>query len=46
MKEPVSVSGSQVDLYSGIFGGPTNRPVQPLYGREVIQSVGPAAVAH
>lgn len=46
LKEPITLSGSQVDLYSGIFGGPTNRPVQPLFGREVIQSFGPTTVAH
>ena len=46
LKDAVTMSGSQIDLYTGIFGGPTNRPVQPLFGREVIQSEGPAMVAH
>ena len=46
LKDAVTLSGSQIDLYTGIFGGPTNRPIQPLFGREVIQSEGPAMVAH
>ena len=46
MKEPVTMNGSQIELYSGIFGGSTNRPVQPAFGREIIQSSGPATVAH
>ena len=46
LKEPVTLSGSQVELYSGIFDGSTNRPVQPQFGRELIQSLGPASVAH
>lgn len=46
LKDPVTMNGSQIELYSSIFGGPTNRPVQPLFGREIIQSSGPATVAH
>jgi len=46
LKEPVAISGSQVDLYAGLFETPTNRPLQPQNGREIIQSPGPAAVAH
>ncbi len=46
LKDPVTMNGSQVELYSGIFDTPTNRPVQPMFGREIIQSSGPATVAH
>lgn len=46
LKEPVTMNGSQVELYSSIFGGSTNRPVQPVFGREIIQSSGQATVAH
>jgi carbonic anhydrase len=45
LKEPVTMSSGQIEMYSSIFGGPTNRPVQPLQGREIITN-GPPALAH
>ena len=39
MKEPMTVSKSQVEKFKGLFKGNTNRPVQPLYGRVISESV-------
>jgi carbonic anhydrase len=45
LKEPVTMSSGQVEMYSSIFDGITNRPVQPLQGRDVITNTAPA-MAH
>jgi carbonic anhydrase len=46
LREPMTLSGGQIDMYASLFDTPTNRPVQSLFGREIIQSFGPATVAH
>lgn len=45
LKDPATMSGGQVEMYSSIFDGPSNRPVQPLQGRDVITN-GPPSFAH
>ena len=45
LKEPVTMSTGQVEMYTSIFETPTNRPVQPVQGREVITNGAPA-LAH
>jgi len=37
MKQPLRVSPGQVDAFAALMGGPTNRPVQPLNSRVVLQ---------
>lgn len=39
MKQPLTVSKTQVEKFSKLFGGPTNRPVQPLNGRVIVEQV-------
>ena len=39
MKQPMTVSKSQVEKFKAIAHGNTNRPVQPLYGRVISESV-------
>ena len=39
MKEPMTVSKSQVEKFKALVHGNTNRPVQPLYGRVISESV-------
>jgi carbonic anhydrase len=39
MKEPMTVSKSQVEKFKSLVHGNTNRPVQPLYGRVISESV-------
>lgn len=39
MKEPMTVSKSQVENFKALVHGITNRPVQPLYGRVISESV-------
>lgn len=46
LKEAVSISSAQVQKYNKTFGGPTNRPVQPLHEREIIEGSGHSPVAH
>jgi carbonic anhydrase len=46
MKEAVGISAAQVQQYSKTFGGPTNRPVQPLHDREIIEGSGTSPLAH
>ena len=46
MKEAVAVSSAQVRQYNKTFGGPTNRPVQPLHDREIIEGSGHSPLAH
>ncbi len=45
LRDPLTISSGQIEMYSSIFGGPTNRPVQPLQGREIITNGSPA-LAH
>ena len=45
LKEPVTMSSGQVEMYTSIFETQTNRPVQPVQGREVITNGAPA-LAH
>ncbi len=45
LKDPTTMSGGQLEMYSSIFGGPTNRPVQPIQGREIITN-GTPVLAH
>jgi carbonic anhydrase len=45
LKDPITMSSGQVEMYSSIFEGATNRPVQPLQGRDVITNTAPA-MAH
>lgn len=37
LKEPVSVSKSQVQAFSKVMGHPNNRPVQPLNARQILK---------
>ncbi|MBW3730094.1 carbonic anhydrase [Aeromonas dhakensis] len=37
MKQPVQVSQAQIDAFKAVMHHPNNRPVQPLYGRLVLQ---------
>ena len=46
MQESIPMSAGQVDMYSSIFGANTNRPVQPVFTRQIIESIGPTDVAH
>ena len=39
MKQPMTVSKSQLEKFKAIAHGNTNRPVQPLYGRVISESV-------
>jgi carbonic anhydrase len=39
MTTPLTVSKAQVEKYSKVFGGPTNRPVQALNGRVIVEQV-------
>lgn len=45
LKDPITMSSGQIEMYTSIFHGPTNRPVQPLQGREIITN-GPPVLAH
>lgn len=45
LKAPLTMSGAQIEMYGSIFEGPSNRPVQPLQGRDVITNA-PPLVAH
>jgi carbonic anhydrase len=45
MKDPITISSGQLEMYTSIFDGSTNRPVQPLQGREILTNVAPA-MAH
>jgi carbonic anhydrase len=45
MKDPISISSGQLEMYTSIFEGTTNRPVQPLHKREVLTNATPA-LAH
>jgi len=45
LKEPVNMSSGQVEMYTSIFDAPTNRPVQPIQGREIITNGAPS-LAH
>ncbi len=46
LKEAVAISSAQVQQYNKTFGGPTNRPVQPLHERDIIEGTGQSPVAH
>jgi carbonic anhydrase len=46
MKDAQAVSSAQVQQYNQIFGGPTNRPVQPLHDRDIIEGSGQGPLAH
>ena len=46
LKDSMPVSTAQVQQYNKTFGGPTNRPVQPLHDREIIEGSGNATLAH
>jgi carbonic anhydrase len=46
MKSPLTVSKGQVDKYASLFGGPTNRPVQALNGRVIVEQVPAEGGAH
>jgi carbonic anhydrase len=39
MKTPLTVSKAQVEKFVKLFGGPTNRPVQALNGRMIVEQV-------
>ncbi len=45
LKDPVTMSSGQIEMYTSVFHGPTNRPVQPLQGREIITN-GTPSLAH
>jgi carbonic anhydrase len=45
MKDPITMSSGQLEMYTSIFEGSTSRPVQPLQGREVLSNT-PPAMAH
>lgn len=36
MKKPIVASQGQIDLFTQIMGGPTNRPVQPINARPIL----------
>jgi carbonic anhydrase len=40
-KEPLHLSADQISQYRALMGGPTNRPLQPLNGRAVVEAIGP-----
>ena len=42
LQQPVNISSGQVEMYTSIFEGSTNRPVQPLQGRDIITNKQPA----
>jgi carbonic anhydrase len=46
MKNAMTVGKRQVDLYAKTFGGPTNRPVQPIHDREITEGSGGVPMAH
>ena len=46
MKTPMTVSKAQVDKFSKLFKTVTNRPVQALNGRMIIEQLPPEAGAH
>lgn len=46
MKTPLTVSKSQVEKFSKLFGGATNRPVQALNGRLIVEQVPAEGGAH
>ncbi len=45
LQQPISISAGQVEMYSSIFEGSTNRPVQPIQGRDILTNKTPV-VAH
>ncbi len=45
MKDPITMSSGQLEMYTSIFDGSTNRPVHPLQGREIWTNTAPA-LAH
>jgi hypothetical protein len=45
LANPITLSSGQIEMYTSIFGGPTNRPIQPLQGRDVITN-GTPVLAH
>lgn len=45
MTSPLTMSSGQVEVYSSIFQGPTNRPRQPLKGRQVLTN-SPLSQSH
>lgn len=46
MKSPLTVSKAQVDKFAKLFGGPTNRPVQALNGRLIVEQMPAEGGAH
>lgn len=46
MKTPLTVSKAQVEKFAKLFGGPTNRPVQALNGRLIVEQVPAEGGAH
>jgi carbonic anhydrase len=40
-KENLTLSADQISQYVALMHGPTNRPLQPLNGRAVVQASGP-----
>ena len=45
LQDPLRMSSGQVEMYSSIFQGPTNRPVQPVNGRDILTNK-PPLLAH
>jgi carbonic anhydrase len=45
LQQPINISAGQVEMYTSIFEGSTNRPVQPMQGRDIITNKQPA-MAH
>jgi len=45
LQEPLRMSSGQVEMYSSIFQGTTNRPVQPVNGRDILTNK-PPLLAH
>lgn len=37
LQKPLTASSEQIAAFEGIMGGPTNRPVQPLNGRLIVE---------